>query len=205
MGQGPSDPQGGYRVGILALQGDFLEHNLALRRLGVRAKEVRLPQDLDGLQGLIIPGGESTTIAGLMDHYQLRGPIIRHVQGGMAAWGTCAGMILAAKSLKEDRPVPLGLMDIMVSRNAFGRQADSFESEIDVEGLEGGSFHAVFIRAPSVLDVGSGVRVLARLGDGMPVATQQNRLLCTAFHPELTSDSRLHAYFLNMLERTSEV
>jgi 5'-phosphate synthase pdxT subunit len=205
MHQGPPDPREGYRVGILALQGGFLEHNLALHRLGVRAKEVRLPQDFEGLQGLIIPGGESTTIASLIDHYDLREPIIRHAQEGMAVWGTCAGMILVAKSLKEDRPVPLGLMDIVVSRNAFGRQVDSFEREIDVEGLEGGPFHAVFIRAPSVLDVGSDVRVLARLGDGIPVAMQQKRFLCTAFHPELTSDSRLHTYFLTMLERTSEV
>ena len=198
MHQGPPDPREGYRVGILALQGGFLEHNLALHRLGVRAKEVRLPQDFEGLQGLIIPGGESTTIASLIDHYDLREPIIRHAQEGMAVWGTCAGMIVIARKLLDRRPEPLGLMDIEVSRNAFGRQVDSFETDIQVSSIEGDPIHALFIRAPVVTDVGPEVEIIAKVEDGKPVAVTQGKLMATSFHPELTSDTRFHELFCRL-------
>jgi len=190
------------KVGVLALQGDFLEHVAVLRKQGVEALEVRNLKELEQVDALIIPGGESTTIARLLDVYKLREPVQKLAQQGKPIWGTCAGMILLAKEITEDRPQPLGLMDITVTRNAFGRQVDSFEADLPVDGLGSEPFRAVFIRAPVVRRVGKSVKVLAQLPDGRPVAVRQGNLLATAFHPELTSDPRFHHYFLSMGEKT---
>jgi 5'-phosphate synthase pdxT subunit len=192
-------PAQGVRVGVLALQGDFLEHCQVLEAVGAEAREVRLPADLEGVDALILPGGESTTIARLLDAAGLRLPLLRRIGEGMPTWGTCAGMILLAKRVREERPLPLGVMDIEVARNAFGRQVDSFEADVEVAGLPGGPFRAVFIRAPVILSAGPGVEILARLPDGTPVAARQGSLLATAFHPELTDDLRLHRWFLQMV------
>lgn len=179
-------------VGVLALQGDFSEHIDVLRRLGVDAVEVRLPAQLHDIDALIIPGGESTTITRLLDIYELREPIRRLGVDGMPIWGTCAGAIVLAKQATGlDRP-NLALMDIEVRRNAFGRQVDSFEANLSINGIDGGPFHAVFIRAPSIDRVGAAVDVLATLDDGTIVAAQEGRLLATSFHPELTGDARFH-------------
>ena len=189
------------RVGVLALQGDFAEHLQVLRRLEVESTEVRLPGDLDQVGALILPGGESTTIRRLMDRYDLSQAISERVRGGMPVWGTCAGMIVLARELTEDRPEPLGLMDIVVTRNAFGRQVDSFEEDLPIPTLGKQPFHAVFIRAPVIRETGEGVEVLASLADGTPVAARQGHMLVTAFHPELTDDPRLHAYFLRWMRK----
>lgn len=188
------------RIGVLAIQGDFEEHKRVLEGLGVEAPEVRLPDELDGIDGLIIPGGESTTIAQLIDIYDFRPALRQKTEDGMPVWGTCAGMIVLAGRLTDHRPEPLGLMDIVVTRNAFGRQVDSFETDLDITGLSGTPFRAVFIRAPAVNEIGSGVSVLASLEDGRPVAVQQERLLATSFHPELTDDSRVHELFVRIVE-----
>lgn len=188
------------RIGVLSIQGDFLEHRQALDRLGVEAPEIRLPRQLDEVDGLIIPGGESTTIVQLMDIYGFRDILIQKVKSGMPVWGTCAGMIVIADKLTDHRPEPLHLMDINVSRNAFGRQVDSFETDLEIEELEGPPFRAVFIRAPVVNSMGEGVRILAALEDGRPVAVRQGHMLATAFHPELTDDSRVHELFLRIIE-----
>lgn len=185
-------------IGVLAIQGDFLEHRQALARLGVEAPEIRLPHQLEDIDGLIIPGGESTTIAQLIDIYGFRDALRERARQGMAVWGTCAGMIVIADRLTDARPEPLRLMDIEVSRNAFGRQVDSFEADIEFQDIEGAPFHCVFIRAPVVNRVGATVRTLAALDDGRPVAVRQGRLLATAFHPELTGDSRIHELFARM-------
>ncbi len=186
-------------IGVLALQGDFREHREVLERMAVPAREVRVPQELEGLDGLIIPGGESTTIVRLMRTSRLLEPLRKLAADGLPVWGTCAGMILLARRLDASGVPALEAMDIAVRRNAFGRQVDSFETDLDIAGLDGGPFHAVFIRAPIIEDVGSGVAVLSRLGDGTIVAARQDRLLATAFHPELTQDTRLHGFFLNQL------
>ncbi len=186
-------------VGVLALQGDFAEHLSMLRKLQMDAREVRLPSDLEGVDGIIIPGGESTTIARLMDIHGLREPVRERAQGGMAIWGTCAGLILLAKHLEDDCPEPLGLMDIEVGRNAFGRQVDSFEADLSVTALGEQPFHAVFIRAPVIRKLREGVQSLASLPDGRVVAARQGNLLGSAFHPELTEDTRFHEYFLSMV------
>lgn len=191
------------RVGVLAIQGDFLEHRQVLDRLGVDTEEIRLPEQLDNVDGLIIPGGESTTIVQLIDIYGFRNILREKVKSGMPAWGTCAGMIVIADRLTDHRPEPLRLMDIEVSRNAFGRQADSFEKDLQIEQIEGPPFRAVFIRAPVVNSVGDGVKVLATLDDGRPVAVKQGHMLATAFHPELTEDSRVHELFLKIVEGSS--
>lgn len=185
-------------IGVLAIQGDFLEHRQALARLGVEAPEIRLPHQLEDIDGLIIPGGESTTIAQLIDIYGFREPLRDRARQGMAVWGTCAGMIVIADRLTDARPEPLRLMDIEVSRNAFGRQVDSFEADIEFQDIEGAPFHCVFIRAPVVNRIGASVRTLAALDDGRPVAVRQGKLLATAFHPELTGDSRIHELFARM-------
>lgn len=188
------------RIGVLALQGAFIEHEKMLRSLGVEAVEVRLPEDLEGLDGLIIPGGESTTIGKLAVDYGLIEPL-RQFARVKPTWGTCAGMIFLARDIGIDRQPILGLMDIKVNRNAFGRQIDSFEVDLAIASLDDGPFHAVFIRAPVVTEVDAGVvDVLAKLDDGRIVAVQQGHLLATAFHPELTDDSRLHAYFLKLID-----
>jgi 5'-phosphate synthase pdxT subunit len=185
-------------IGVLALQGDFLEHEAVLSRLGTEPVEVRLPQHLDGLDGLIIPGGESTTISRLMAQYGLLEPLRGLAAEGLPVWGTCAGLILLARRAPDlDRP-GLALMDMEAVRNAFGRQVDSFEADLEVPALGPPPFRAVFIRAPLIREVGPGVEVLARLDDDTVVAARQGNLLATAFHPELTEDVRFHEYFLNM-------
>jgi 5'-phosphate synthase pdxT subunit len=192
------------KIGVLALQGDFIEHIHMLRKLGVEAVEVRKASQLDGLDGLIIPGGESTTIRKLIDLFGFVPGLQALVRRGAALWGTCAGMIVVAKELTDPYPTPLGLIDIRVSRNWFGRQVDSFEGEFDFKGIEGGPFLAVFIRAPVVQSVGNGVEVLATLEDsGKPVAVRSENILATAFHPELTEDTRVHEYFVSMARQVA--
>lgn len=193
------------KYGVLALQGDFFEHIQILRSLGVEAREVRLPEHLQGLDGLIIPGGESTTIGKLAVAYNLVEPIRHMANEGIPIWGTCAGMILLAKDVGQAQPL-IGVMDITVKRNAFGRQLDSFETDLLIPALDavstaeerGKPFRAIFIRAPYIQKVGHDVVELAHLEDGTVVAARQGNLLATAFHPELTDDTRFHRYFLKM-------
>jgi 5'-phosphate synthase pdxT subunit len=190
------------KIGVLALQGDFSEHIEVLKRLGVAAVEVRLPEQLRDLDGLIIPGGESTTIGKLAQDFELIEPL-RTFAAQHPIWGTCAGAIFISKDARRKQPL-LGLMDITVSRNAFGRQVASFETDIPVPALEtlGNGrqpFHAVFIRAPLIESVAADARALARLPDGRIVAAQQGNLLATSFHPELTGDDRFHRYFISLV------
>jgi pyridoxal 5'-phosphate synthase pdxT subunit len=188
-------------VGVLALQGAFAEHARMLRQLGQDVVEVRLPEQLESIDRLIIPGGESTTIGKLLVAYGLLEPIRERAQRGLPVWGTCAGMILLARDIAEGRPEgqpALGLMDITARRNAFGRQLDSFEADLHVAGLEDAPFRAVFIRAPVIERIGAGVEPLAALDDSRVVAARQGHLLATAFHPELTEDPRLHQLFLDL-------
>jgi 5'-phosphate synthase pdxT subunit len=190
------------KIGVLALQGDFAEHSAVLNRLGIDAPKVRLPEQLDGLDGLIIPGGESTTIGKLAVAYDLIQPI-RDFASQHAIWGTCAGAILLSKDARRQQPL-LELMDLTVERNAFGRQVESFEIDLEIPVLEkidpGNSqpYHAVFIRAPLFESVREPAESLAALPDGRIVAAQQGKLLATAFHPELTTDDRFHRYFINL-------
>jgi len=191
------------KIGVLALQGDFAEHLVMLKKLGVERTEVRLSSQLDDLDGLIIPGGESTTMGKLMVDFDLLEPL-REFGRKRAIWGTCAGAILLSKDAHRDQPL-LELMDISVERNAFGRQVDSFEAALDISALTalGDSlepFHAVFIRAPIIDSVQGDARVLVTLPDGRIVAAQQGALLATSFHPELTGDTRFHEYFLSLAE-----
>jgi len=186
------------KIGVLAIQGDFFEHIAILSKLGVDSQEVRLPAELEGLDGLIIPGGESTTLSRLMSMYNLREPVAQMAQHHKTVWGTCAGMIMMAHEITEEDPIPLQLMDIGVQRNAFGRQVDSFEQDLEITQFNSPPFHAIFIRAPVIIRVGDGVQVLAELPDGRPVAVQQGNLLVTSFHPELTNDTRFHQYFLDL-------
>jgi 5'-phosphate synthase pdxT subunit len=187
------------KIGVLALQGDFIEHVAMLRRLGVDAVEVRLPGQLEDLDGLIIPGGESTTIGKLAEDFGMLEPL-RQFGMEKAIWGTCAGAIFLSKDAYRKQPL-LGLMDITVERNAFGRQVASFEVDLDVVALrdvdlDERPYHAIFIRAPLIASVEGDARALARLDDGRIVAAQQGHLLATSFHPELTEDDRFHRYFL---------
>jgi pyridoxal 5'-phosphate synthase pdxT subunit len=192
------------KIGILALQGAFIEHEKTLRSLGAETTQVRLPEQLDDLDGLVIPGGESTTIGKLAVTYNLIEPLRQFAQR-KPTWGTCAGMIFLAKDLGHNHQPILGVMDLTVNRNAFGRQIDSFEVDLDITGMPGGPFHAVFIRAPIATAAGPEVDVLARLEDKGIVAARQGHLLATAFHPELTDDARMHRYFLDMIpEMTAE-
>ena len=194
-----TQPGRGPRIGILALQGDVREHATALRDVGAQPIEVRLPRDLVGLDGLILPGGESTTMRRLIDLYGLREPIVALANGGAAVYGTCAGMILLADRIADgDEPV-LRLLDITVQRNAYGRQLDSFEADLAIPSLGDAPLHGVFIRAPVVSEVGPEVEVLARDADGRAIAVRQGRVLATAFHPELTPDRRLHRLFLELV------
>lgn len=187
------------RIGILAVQGDVREHATALREVGADVIEVRLPRDLVGIDGLILPGGESTTMRKMIDLYGLREPIVALAHGGAPIYGTCAGMILLADRIADgDAPV-LRLLDITVQRNAYGRQLDSFEADIDLPSLGVEPMHAVFIRAPVVSGLGPGVEVLATDTHGRPIAVRQGRVLATAFHPELTPDRRLHRLLLEMI------
>jgi 5'-phosphate synthase pdxT subunit len=191
------------KIGVLALQGAFIEHEKMLTRLGVEAIEVRLPRDLDGVDGVIIPGGESTTIGKLALQYHLIEPLRELANAGKPLWGTCAGLIFMAKDVGRDQPL-LGLMDVTVQRNAFGRQVDSFEANISIKGVDGDKpFHAIFIRAPLIESVGAGVEVLARVEKDdaeVIVAARQGQLLVTSFHPELSNDDRFHRYFVKMAE-----
>ncbi len=203
------------KIGVLALQGAFAEHAAKLRGLGQQPVEVRLPRDLEGLDGLIIPGGESTTIGKLAVEWGLIEPL-RALAAAKPVWGTCAGAIFLSRDARRQQPL-LELMDITVERNAFGRQVDSFEIDLDVPALaapdapaaehnghgapaEAKPFHAMFIRAPLIASVGDGVEVLSRLPDGRIVAARQGRLLATSFHPELTDDDRFHRLFVSMVE-----
>jgi pyridoxal 5'-phosphate synthase pdxT subunit len=191
------------KIGVLALQGAFIEHIQMLEKLGVTAVPVRLPADLEGLDGLIIPGGESTTIGKLAVQYQLLEPLRRFALE-KPVWGTCAGMILMANDIGRDQPL-LGVMDIVVERNAFGRQVNSFESGLDVPALANGAgparpFPAVFIRAPRLVAANGKAEVLATLADGTAVAAQEGHWLVTSFHPELTDDDRFHRYFLDLVK-----
>lgn len=192
------------KIGVLALQGDFAEHCAILRELGVEAVQVRLPKDLRGLDGLIIPGGESTTIGKLAIDFGLLDDL-RRFGKEKSIWGTCAGAIFLSKDARRQQPL-LGLMDITVERNAFGRQVASFETDLDVPALQGidsdpRPFHAIFIRAPLIESVQGEARVLATLADGQIVAAQERRLLATAFHPELTADHRFHQYFISLIDQ----
>ncbi len=189
------------KIGVLALQGDFAEHAVMLNKMGADAIEVRLPTHLKDLDGLIIPGGESTTIGKLAVAYGFMEPL-REFAAKKSIWGTCAGAIFLSKDAHRQQPL-LGLMDIIVERNAFGRQVASFETDLDVPALGEMTepYHGVFIRAPLIESVGDGVQVLASLPDGRIVAARQDRLLATSFHPELTLDDRFHRYFLTMIEQ----
>ena len=190
------------RVGVLALQGTFAEHIGALRQLGAEAPPIRLPHELDTLDGLIIPGGESTTMLRLMDSYGLIQPIKRMARKGLPIWGTCAGMVLLAKDVSNYEMETLGLVDAKVRRNAFGSQVDSFEADLEMPPVGKEPFHAIFIRAPIMEEVKPGVEILARLPDGTVVAIRQNQLMACAFHPEFTDDLRVHSCFLGLVSRT---
>ncbi len=189
------------KVGVLALQGSFLEHLDILHKIGVKTAQVRLPDQLEDLDGLIIPGGESTTIGKLAVDYGLLEPL-KHFGKDKAIWGTCAGAILLSKDAHRSQPL-LELMDITVDRNAYGRQIASFEIDLDIPALESISsesrpFHGVFIRAPLITSVKGDGKILSTLPDGRIVAAQQGHLLATAFHPELTDDDRVHRYFIQL-------
>ncbi|MFG2009391.1 pyridoxal 5'-phosphate synthase glutaminase subunit PdxT [Micromonospora sp. NPDC048868] len=192
-------------IGVLALQGDVREHVAALAEAGADARPVRRPQELDAVDGLVIPGGESTTISKLADIFEMREPIDKRIADGMPVYGSCAGMIMLATEVLDGRPDQRGFagIEMTVRRNAFGRQVDSFEAPVGVTGVEGGPFHAVFIRAPWVERVGAGVEVLGTVTEGPAagrvVAVRQGNLLATSFHPELTGDARVHAYFVAMV------
>ena len=191
------------KIGVLALQGDFAEHISMLKRLKVEASEIRLPEQLKGLDGLIIPGGESTTIGKLAVEYNLMDALKQFGQR-RAIWGTCAGAIFLSKDIGRDQPL-LGLMDIKVERNAFGRQIDSFETDLDIPELKQATgtqsdYHAVFIRAPIIESVSGDAKILATVPDGRVVAARQGHLLATSFHPELTNDTRFHEYFLTLVD-----
>lgn len=195
---------GGKKIGVLALQGAFREHCVMLAKCGVMAMEIRKADQLAEVDGLIIPGGESTTIGKLMNDWGLMAAIKDRAAQGMGIFGTCAGMILLAKDIIGSGQPRLGLMDTVVRRNAFGRQIESFEADIVVPELGGDPMKAVFIRAPYIESAGSGVRVLAQVGDKIVIA-RQGRLLAAAFHPELTEDDRLHRYFISMLDEPAEI
>jgi pyridoxal 5'-phosphate synthase pdxT subunit len=191
-------------VGVLALQGDVVEHIAALERAGARAIAVKTPEQLTTAGGLVIPGGESTTVMKLLERFGLAGPIVTRVRGGMPLWGTCMGMIVAAHDVADlDQPT-LDLIDITVRRNAFGRQNESAEVELPIPALGSRPFPAVFIRAPWIERIGEGVDLLAQR-DGHGVMVRQGNVLASAFHPELTSDPRVHAYFLKMVRDARRV
>lgn len=189
------------KIGVLALQGDFEEHLRALEKCGVERMGVRLPQELDEIAGLIIPGGESTTIGKLMDRYGISEKIRQRHAEGMPIYGTCAGLILLAKDIVASQQTRLGLMNVTVERNAYGRQVDSFEADVLAPRLGAVPLRAVFIRAPVVRKVESSVEVLAT-HDNVPILIQEGNLLASSFHPELTDDLRVHRYFLKMTEKS---
>ncbi|WP_328534857.1 pyridoxal 5'-phosphate synthase glutaminase subunit PdxT [Micromonospora zamorensis] len=192
-------------IGVLALQGDVREHVAALAAAGADARPVRRPTELDAVDGLVIPGGESTTISKITDIFEMREPIDKRIADGMPVYGSCAGMIMLATVVLDGRPDQRGFagIDMTVRRNAFGRQVDSFEAPVEITGVPGEPFHAVFIRAPWVERVGAGVQVIGTVTDGPAadriVAVRQGNLLATSFHPELTGDLRVHAYFVDLV------
>jgi 5'-phosphate synthase pdxT subunit len=203
-------------VGVLALQGDVREHLAVLQACGVEAVAVRRPSELDAVDGLVLPGGESTTMIKLIESFELLDPLRKRIADAMPAYGSCAGMILLADRIADGRVDPttglgqqtLGGLDITVRRNAFGRQVDSFEADVSVTGIAGGPMHAVFIRAPWVDEIGPSAQALGRVagnqgagnqGAGRIVVVRQRQLLATSFHPELTGDGRVHAYFVEMV------
>lgn len=196
-------------IGVLALQGDVREHVAALAAAGADARPVRRPAELDAVDGLVIPGGESTTISKLTDIFEMREPIDKRIATGMPVYGSCAGMIMLATEVLDGRPDQRGFsgIDMTVRRNAFGRQVHSFEAPVEIAGVPGDPFHAVFIRAPWVERVGVGVQVIGTVTDGPAadriVAVRQGNLLATSFHPELTGDLRVHAYFVDLVRTTS--
>jgi len=192
------------RIGVLAMQGAFAEHISALRQLGVEAVPVRRADELKGICGLVIPGGESITICKLMREYSLVEEVGKLIARGLPVLGTCAGMILLAKEVLGPDEHSLKAMNIKVRRNAFGRQVDSFEADLDIPALGHPPFRAVFIRAPWIETAGEGVEILASLPDGTPVAAREGNLVATAFHPELTPDLRLHEYFLSLVDSHSK-
>jgi 5'-phosphate synthase pdxT subunit len=188
------------RIGILAMQGDVAEHARALGRIeGVETAEVRAPGDLNGIDGLVLPGGESTTIGKLMVSCALMEPVRGLIAAGLPVLATCAGAVMMARDIGGHRQPLIGAMDLVVRRNAFGRQLESFEADLTLEVLEGPPLRAVFIRAPAIAAVGPGVSVLARLPDGTIVAAQQDRMIAASFHPELTDDPRFHEYFTRLV------
>ena len=188
-----------HRIGVLALQGDFKEHIHCLNKLNVSTEEIRNPEQVKNIDGLIIPGGESTTISKLIKIFNFEKVIQNHVVEKKALWGTCAGMIILAKTLTEVNPKPLGLIDIEVSRNWYGRQIDSFEKDINIVGLNT-PFRAVFIRAPVIQKVGKNVSILGE-ENGYPIEVKSDNILATSFHPELTGDLRIHDMFVNMIDK----
>ncbi|MEU7868550.1 pyridoxal 5'-phosphate synthase glutaminase subunit PdxT [Dactylosporangium sp. NPDC049140] len=197
-------------IGVLALQGDTREHLHAVADLDAIGRPVRRPDELDSVDALIIPGGESTTMSKLAVEFGLLEPLRKRIAGGMPVYGSCAGMIMLASTILDGRAdqVPFGGIDMTVRRNAFGRQVDSFEGSVDISGIDGGPFHAVFIRAPWVESVEDSVEVLGRVNDGPGagriVAVRQQHLLATAFHPELTGDLRVHRYFVEMVREAGQ-
>lgn len=188
------------KIGILALQGAVREHRRALERPGVEVAGVLEPRDLEGINGLVLPGGESTTVGKLLARYNLLEPIATAGRNGLPLFGTCTGLILLAKHVDDNNPYRLNLMDVVVKRNAFGRQQDSFEADMPIPALGNKPFHAVFIRAPYIERVGDGVEVLLQ-HEGKILLARQGNLLASAFHPELTDDPRLHDYFLQLVRQ----
>jgi 5'-phosphate synthase pdxT subunit len=194
-------------IGVLALQGDVREHLNALAGSDVLARPIRRPEELDDIDGLVVPGGESTTMSNLAITFGLLDPVRKRIAGGMPVYGSCAGMIMLASTVLDGRPdqESFGGIEMTVRRNAFGRQVDSFEAPVAIEGIAGGDFHAVFIRAPWVEEVGADVRVMGRVTTGPAagriVVVQQGNLLATAFHPELTGDLRVHRHFVELVHQ----
>jgi 5'-phosphate synthase pdxT subunit len=199
---GPLPKGSAIKIGVLALQGAFEEHLACLNRLKVESSEVRLPEEFDGLNGLVIPGGESTTMARLMRDYGLTAPLRKLIRNGFPVMGTCAGMIVLSHKISDVGAPTLDAMDIRVHRNGFGRQIDSFVTELSISVIGKKPYPAVFIRAPFIEHIGDGVEVLARLSDGTAVAARQGNMLALSFHPELTDDLRLHAYFLEIVRNS---
>ncbi len=191
------------RIAVLAMQGDFAEHIRALKKIGADAIEARTPADIESADGVIIPGGESTTITKLMKEYGLWDSVKLAHSKGKAIWGTCAGMIIISHSIVgQDKPQEtLGFLDVDAQRNGYGRQLDSFEEDVQSQAVRGGPFHAVFIRAPILKRIGSKVEVVARSADGSPIAVREGNVFATSFHPELTDDTRFHSYFLSLLNK----
>ncbi len=187
-------------VGVLALQGAFREHVAAVTRLGATAREVRQLKDIDGIDALIIPGGESTTMGKLLNEWNMLEPLRQRILDGMPVYGSCAGLILLCRDIENSDQPRLGVLDATVRRNAFGRQVDSFETDLNIPEIGADPIPAVFIRAPVITGVGAGVTVLAEV-NGQAVAVRQNNILATSFHPELTPDTRMHSYFLSFCSK----